>query len=202
MGSEPGSRKEFQKRFDNVAPRYEKMSFEGSIGSRFVDTKEQELVKSIYRESFSNKKKILDIGAGNGRWSKLFLSFGCEVFSLDNSLEMCKILRNIKGITVIHGNAEEHDIGEIFDIIFSMRTLKYTDLRKVMTNIDRNLSASGVMILELPNYYNPFYLLSRFLSPIYLIFLSKSLLENTLRQLIIIPREAQGKFFLTLATRS
>ena len=166
MGSEPGSRKEFQKRFDNVAPRYEKMSFEGSIGSRFVDTKEQELVKSIYRESFSNKKKILDIGAGNGRWSKLFLSFGCEVFSLDNSLEMCKILRNIKGITVIHGNVEEHDIGEIFDIIFSMRTLKYTDLRKVMTNIDRNLSASGVMILELPNYYNPFYLLSRFLSPI------------------------------------
>ena len=166
MGSGPDSRKEFQKRFDNVAPRYEKMSFEGSRGSRFIDAKEQEIVKSIYRESFSNKKKILDIGAGNGRWSKLFLSLGCEVFSLDNSLEMCKILRSIKGITVIHGDVEEHDIAEIFDIIFSMRTLKYTDLRKVMTNIDRNLSPSGVMILELPNTYNPFYLLSRLLSPV------------------------------------
>jgi SAM-dependent methyltransferase len=166
MGSEPGPGREFQKRFDNVAPRYEKMTFEGSIGSRFIDIREQELVKSIYRESFSNKKKILDIGAGNGRWSKLFLSLGCEVFSLDNSLEMCKKLRNIEGITVIHGNAEEKDIAEKFDVIFSMRTLKYTDLRKVMTNLDKNLSASGAMILELPNTYNPFYLLSRFLSPI------------------------------------
>jgi SAM-dependent methyltransferase len=166
MGSKPGPRREFQKRFDNVAPRYEKMTFEASIGSRFVDRREQELVKSIYRESFFNKKKILDIGAGNGRWSKLFLSLGCEVFSLDISLEMCKKLRNIEGITVIHGNVEEQDIPEIFDIIFSMRTLKYTDLRKVMTNLDKNLSASGVMILELPNAYNPFYLLSRFLSPI------------------------------------
>jgi hypothetical protein len=44
--------------------------------------------------------------------------------------------------------------------------LKYTNLRKVITNLDKNLSASGIMILELPNIYNPFYLTSRFLSPI------------------------------------
>ena len=166
MRSKPGSSRKFQKRFDNVAHRYEKMTFEGSIGSKLVDIKEKELVKSIYKESFSDKKKILDIGAGNGRWSKLFLSMGCEVFSLDNSPEMCKILRNIERITVIHGNAEEQDIAETFDLIFSMRTLKYADLSKVIANLDRNLSASGVMILDLPNAYNPFYLLSRFLSPI------------------------------------
>jgi SAM-dependent methyltransferase len=163
---EPSSRREFQKHFDNVGRGYEKMTFEGSIGAKFVDIKEQELVKSMHTEYLYNKKKILDIGAGNGRWSRLFLSMGCEVFSLDNSVEMCKRLRNIKGITVIHGNVEEKDIAETFDIIFSMRTLKYTDLRKVMTNLDKNLSASGVMMLELPNIYNPFYLLSRFLSPI------------------------------------
>jgi ubiquinone/menaquinone biosynthesis C-methylase UbiE len=58
--------KEFQKHFDNKAHRYEKVAFEGSIGSRFVSIREQELVKSMYRESFSNKRKILDIGAGNG----------------------------------------------------------------------------------------------------------------------------------------
>jgi SAM-dependent methyltransferase len=166
MRSKPGSARKFQKRFDNVADRYEKMTFKGSIGSKFVDIKEQELIKSFYKERFSDKKKVLDIGAGNGRWSKLFLFMGCEVFSLDNSLEMCKILRNIEGITVIHGNAEEQDIAETFDIIFSMRTLKYTDLRKVITNLDKNLGASGIMILELPNTYNPFYRASRFLSPI------------------------------------
>jgi 2-polyprenyl-3-methyl-5-hydroxy-6-metoxy-1,4-benzoquinol methylase len=167
MTNKPGSARKFQKRFDEVADRYEKISFERSIGSKFVNIKEQELIKSIYKESFSaDKKKILDIGAGNGRWSKLFLSMGCEVFSLDNSLEMCKVLRNIEGITVIHGNAEEQDIAETFDIIFSMRALKYTDLRKVIANLDKNLSASGVMILELPNADNPFYLSSRFLSPI------------------------------------
>jgi SAM-dependent methyltransferase len=166
MRSKPSSARKFQRRFDKVAGRYEKVTFEGSIGSKLVDVKEQELIKSIYKESFSDKKKILDIGAGNGRWSKLFLSMGCEVFSLDNSLEMCKILRNIEGITVIRGNAEEQDIADTFDIIFSMRTLKYTDLRKVIANLDKNLSMSGVMILELPNAYNPFYLLSRVLSPI------------------------------------
>jgi SAM-dependent methyltransferase len=165
LRSKTSSARKFQKRFDNVAYRYEKMTFEESIGSKVVDTKEQELVKSIYKESFSDKKKILDIGAGNGRWSKLFLSMGCKVFSLDNSLEMCKKLRNIEGITVIHGNVEEKDIAETFDIIFSMRTLKYTDLTKVIANLDKNLSTSGVMILELPNSNNPFYMLSRFLSP-------------------------------------
>jgi SAM-dependent methyltransferase len=164
MRSKPGSAKKFQKRFDTVAYRYEKMTFERSIGSKLVDTKERELIKSIYKESFSDKKKILDIGAGNGRWSKLFLSMGCEVFSLDNSQEMCKLLRNIEQITVICGNGEEQNIAETFDIIFSMRTLKYADLRKVMANLDKNLSASGVMILDLPNVYNPFYLLGRFLS--------------------------------------
>jgi SAM-dependent methyltransferase len=166
LRSKTGPARKFQKRFDNVAHRYEKMSFEGSKGSKLVALKEQELIKSIYKESFSDKKKVLDIGAGNGRWSKLFLSMGCEVFSLDNSQEMCKILRNIEGITVIRGNAEEQDIGEIFEIIFSMRTLKYTDLRKVIANLDKNLNTSGVMILELPNANNPFYLSGRFLSPI------------------------------------
>lgn len=165
MRSKSGSARKFQKRFDNVADRYEKATFEGSMGSKLVDIKEQELIKSIYKESLSDKKKILDIGAGNGRWSKLFLSMGCKVFSLDNSLEMCKILRNIEGITVICGNAEEQDIAETFDIVFSMRTLKYTDLTKVIANLDKNVSASGVMILELPNADNPFYLSSRFLSP-------------------------------------
>jgi 2-polyprenyl-3-methyl-5-hydroxy-6-metoxy-1,4-benzoquinol methylase len=165
MRSKSGSARKFQKRFDNVADRYEKATFEGSRGSKLVDIKEQELIKSIYKESFSDKKKILDIGAGNGRWSKLFLSMGCKVFSLDNSLEMCKILSNIEGITVIRGNAEEQDIAETFDIVFSMRTLKYTDLTKVIANLDKNVSTSGVMILELPNADNPFYLSSRFLSP-------------------------------------
>jgi 2-polyprenyl-3-methyl-5-hydroxy-6-metoxy-1,4-benzoquinol methylase len=165
MRSKSGSARKFQKRFDNVADRYEKATFEGSMGSKLVDIKEQELIKSIYKESFSDKKKILDIGAGNGRWSKLFLSMGCKVFSLDNSLEMCKILSNIEGITVIRGNAEEQDIAETFDIVFSMRTLKYTDLTKVIANLDKNVSTSGVMILELPNADNPFYLSSRFLSP-------------------------------------
>jgi 2-polyprenyl-3-methyl-5-hydroxy-6-metoxy-1,4-benzoquinol methylase len=165
MRSKSGSARKFQKRFDNVADRYEKATFEGSMGSKLVDIKEQELIKSIYKESFSDKKKILDIGAGNGRWSKLFLSMGCKVFSLDNSLEMCKTLSNIEGITVIRGNAEEQDIAETFDIVFSMRTLKYTDLSKVMANLDKNVSTSGVMILELPNADNPFYLSSRFLSP-------------------------------------
>jgi 2-polyprenyl-3-methyl-5-hydroxy-6-metoxy-1,4-benzoquinol methylase len=165
MRSKSGSARKFQKRFDNVADRYEKATFEGSMGSKLVDIKEQELIKSIYKESFSDKKKILDIGAGNGRWSKLFLSMGCKVFSLDNSLEMCKTLSNIEGITVIRGNAEEQDIAETFDIVFSMRTLKYTDLTKVMANLDKNVSTSGVMILELPNADNPFYLSSRFLSP-------------------------------------
>jgi hypothetical protein len=78
---------------------------------------------------------------------------------------MCKTLSNIEGITVIRGNAEEQDIAETFDIVFSMRTLKYTDLTKVIANLDKNVSTSGVMILELPNADNPFYLSSRFLSP-------------------------------------
>jgi SAM-dependent methyltransferase len=150
---------EFNQRFDNIANRYERVTFGASNGTKFVKAKEEEIVMDLLKSYFdsSNKRKVLDIGAGNGRWSKLFLSLGCKVSAVDISSEMCRVLSKIDKLHVLQGDIQQLILNEKFDLVFSMRALKYTDLRKALENITHVLNNKGLVIFELPYRYNPFY---------------------------------------------
>jgi SAM-dependent methyltransferase len=157
---------EFNQRFNNIANRYEQVTFGASIGTKFVNKKEEEIVIELLKNyfNFPDKKKVLDIGAGNGRWSKLFLSLGCEVSALDISSEMCRVLSKIEKLHVFQGDIQQLILNEKFDLVFTMRALKYTDLRKALENITHVLNNNGFVIFELPYRYNPFYFLFNLLS--------------------------------------
>jgi SAM-dependent methyltransferase len=157
----------FTKVFDDIANRYERVTFERNKGSIFVNEKEQHFIMSIC-QGLSNfgDKKILDIGAGNGRWSKLFLALGCEVYALDSSPEMCRVLSRINKLHVVNSNIEEIHLSEKFDLVFSMRALKYTDLGKALSNIRKVMNDKGTLIVELPYLANPFYFIFYFSSKI------------------------------------
>lgn len=167
----------FSRVFDDIANTYESVTFERNIGSVFVNKKEQEFITSICQAlfDFADKKKILDVGAGNGRWSKLFLALGCEVHSIDSSSEMCKVLSRICGLHVLKGNIEDIHLNEKFDLVFSMRALKYADLRKALLNIRKVINNDGTVILELPYRANPFYFIFYLSSKI----LSRFFKDNT-----------------------
>lgn len=157
---------EFNHRFNNIANRYEQVTFGASNGTKFVNKKEEEIIIDLLKNHFhfSNKKKVLDIGAGNGRWSKLFLSLDCEVSALDISSEMCRILSRIDKLNIFEGDIQQLKLNEKFDLVFSMRALKYTDLSKALENITYVLNNNGLVIFELPYRYNPFYFLFNLLS--------------------------------------
>lgn len=157
---------EFDQRFDNIANRYEQVTFGISNGSRFINKKEQELIISLLSNHLNSlrDRKILDVGAGNGRWSKLFMTLGCEVYSLDNSSEMCRVLREIHGLSVIQGDIQDIELEEKFDLVFSMRALKYTNLSRVLANIRNLMNDKGILVFDVPNRLNPFYFTFYYLS--------------------------------------
>lgn len=165
--------------FDNqAAETYEREMFEKSAGSKFVDTKERETILNLLQEiKFKNNAKVLDVGAGNGRFSREFLRLGFDVTALDISPNMCKYLKNnIRNLKVINEdisgwNLNLNQRGDRFNLIFSFRTLKYVrDRKRALYNIKKLLKKNGYAIIEMPNLLNPFYFPPYKLAPLLLHF--------------------------------
>ncbi|MBU5689297.1 MAG: glycosyltransferase [Candidatus Aenigmarchaeota archaeon] len=159
-----------QENFDKLSKDYEKNMFYNSIGSKFVNKIEMEKIDEIINTFIKSKKnsKVLDIGAGNGRWSKYFLENKFDVYSLDVSSEMCKKLKRIKKLKVINDTIENYKKENYFDLIFSFRSLKYCYyIEKALYNIKLSLSEEGYSIIEMPNKGNIFYFISYKISPVF-----------------------------------
>lgn len=67
--------------------------------------------------------RILDIGCGSGRDSKLFLDFGYTVVSVDGSVAMCKATSERIGKPVICRTFEEYQPQGTFDGIWACASL-------------------------------------------------------------------------------
>jgi len=155
--------------FDIDADEYESSMYEKSRGGRFVDELERKTILNLIKSLRLNDAiSVLDIGAGNGRWSREFIKRGFNVTSLDISPKMCEYLRNnVKGIKVVNRSIDEIDNfdGE-FDLAFSFRAFKYVrNTRRALYNINKSLKENGRAIIEMPNLLNPFYFLPYILAP-------------------------------------
>lgn len=85
----------------------------------YLDSFEQEHILQLLNEV--QGKKILDVGAGTGRISIPLSDLGGEVFALDSSEEMLKVLKRKKPhITTILGDAEHMPFkNNMFDIVLA-----------------------------------------------------------------------------------
>ena len=159
-----------KEKFDIDAETYEKEMFKKNEGSKFVDTKEKETILNLLKElNFKNNAKVLDVGAGNGRFSKEFIRLEFNVTALDISERMCEYLRkNFNDLEVVNGDIEKIALpAGSFDLNFSFRSFKYVDNKeKALDKVKTLLRKNGYAIIEMPNLLNPFYFLSHLLAPL------------------------------------
>lgn len=172
------------KKYNMEAEFYEQDMYHSSIGAEYVNNTEKNAVISIITKDIDNIKNsnILDVGAGNGRWSKEFLNLGLKVTALDISEKMCEKLREYiddKNFDVNYGTIEATKFQDrTFDIIFSFRSFKYIyDDEKALFEINRILKDNGIFIVEISNYLNPFYFPLYFLSPFIRYLIKKDIIE-------------------------
>jgi len=155
--------------FNQEGADYQSEFYEKSRGGSYVNKRETacvlNLLKNIKTEKFT---KIIDIGAGGGRWSELFLNEFpvATITAVDLSESMIQhIKKNIvpkysNRLMVLKSNMEEIDLpNSDFDFVFSFRAIKYSPQQKeVIHEISLLLKRGGVTIIEFP-YPNAIYLI-------------------------------------------
>ncbi|WP_179371822.1 class I SAM-dependent methyltransferase [Nitrosopumilus ureiphilus] len=104
----------------------------------------------------TNKKNILEIGAGQGQATFWFDNEGFSVTSIEpdeNNVEL--INKKLKNSHCIVGTAENFQINEKFDVIWMSHVLEHI-IKPVQffENIRRNLKNEGIFFIEVPNCEN------------------------------------------------
>lgn len=90
--------------------------------------------------------RILDLGCGSGRDSKLFLEKGYQVVAVDGSEEFCKIASDLIGQEVLNQTFENIDFKQEFDGIWACASILHVPserLPAVIGNISRALKKGG-----------------------------------------------------------
>lgn len=96
--------------------------------------------------------KILDLGCGSGRDSKIFKDRGFQVVAVDGSSELCKKAGKFIGQKVICSTFEKYTPVEQFDGIWanaSLLHLNETDMKNVITKLTSWLKFSGCWFIAI-----------------------------------------------------
>lgn len=159
--------KHIRDKFDVESPNYEQNMYLNTIGSRFVDKIEKEIVLS----EFINGRDILDLGIGTGRWSREFVKLGYNVTGIDISDKMLKVARdNVLSdkFAIINSDMEFLPFrDEKFDMINCVRSVKYVkNHRGAISEMNRVLKKDGILVIEISNkslFITPLYHISKIL---------------------------------------
>lgn len=147
--------------FDEFSKTYDKFAFGQSLGTNYLSKIETEFILKNF--SIKKRDKVLDIGMGTGRNTKLLLNNGATVEGIDISKGMMdEAKKKLKGKTV---NFTVADAGEkipfknnTFDYVLCMRVLKYIPTwKKTIKEVSIVLKKDGVFILEIANFYSVAY---------------------------------------------
>lgn len=139
-----------------------KLSF-SKQGKNFVKEKEKELIiykepikalkKLIHKKKKKVKIKILDLGCGYGRISKVLKKFG-NVVGLDISYQGLKLAKKLK-IPLVLGDGEILPFrSKSFDVVVCAEVIPYTDNPyNMLREIKRVLVNNGLLFLSVENLY-------------------------------------------------
>lgn len=149
--------------FNRESKTYESSFYQDTLGARYVDTNEKDLVLHKLEEYGLLERyevRLLDIGMGGGRWSRFLLSNNenADVIGLDFSNEMVtnavKSLANFGDrFKAIVGSMEEMPFDDcFFDVAICFRSFKYVrNPEDTLKEISRVLKDNALLILEAPN---------------------------------------------------
>ena len=114
---------------------------------------EVEQVDKFFLMSKKNGK-LLDLGAGEGFWSRYFSSRCKEIIAVDFSQNMLKHAKNngdFSNIRYLKGSAEKYTSVDVYDIIFISGLIIYLEdesLDLMIRNIDSYTSKGSVVLLR------------------------------------------------------
>ena len=81
--------------------------------------------------------RILDLGCGPGRDTRLFLERGFRVTAVDGSEELCRLAEAFTGLPVIHSTFQEFRPGESYDGIWACASLLHLPKEEIVRVIER-----------------------------------------------------------------
>lgn len=128
---------------------------------RYHISEERENLLSWY--NFKKKSKILEIGAGCGALTGLFLNKGLDVTAVELSKRRAEIIRERyserKNLTVIDGNINEKSFKNKFDYITLIGVLEYAGrfgkgknpFKEILYETKKFLKREGALILAIEN---------------------------------------------------
>jgi tellurite methyltransferase len=113
-------------------------------------------VIEIIKPSAKFCPKLLDLGCGEGRNAVYFAKHGFNVVGLDSSaigLKKTKRYAEDEGVQVkmIHGNINDYQLTETFDVIFSTGTLHFLspkDRRRQFQHYKAHTSPKGINVIS------------------------------------------------------
>jgi 2-polyprenyl-3-methyl-5-hydroxy-6-metoxy-1,4-benzoquinol methylase len=133
--------------FNLIAPKYlkEMRSFPWAI----LKSKEANIVMKLSQD-ISNKT-ILDLGAGPGYYSAIFLDHGAKkVTAVDFSKQMCDELEKLN-LNAVMEPIETYKTSEQYDIILALGVLEFiNNPYEFLENIKPMLSSNGSLIILIP----------------------------------------------------
>jgi len=113
---------------------------------KYWDSFEKDKVLSLLGDI--KEKKILDVGAGNGRLVSRLVDKGAEVTALDVSEEMLKKIKN-KNVEKVVGEAEDLPfVEDSFDIVIATFLIVHLkDLNRFFDEVYRVLKPNGLFLV-------------------------------------------------------
>lgn len=145
--------------YSEIAHDYDKTRWEGK--GQFIDHMQKELLFDILNKCGTKKStKILDIGAGTGRFVIPFSKMGFDTYGIDISQKMLDVIINktekIQNLHLYNANAKNIPFQDnFFDFVTSYRVIIHIpDYEKVIQEVYRVLKPNGYAIIEFNNKYS------------------------------------------------
>jgi ubiquinone/menaquinone biosynthesis C-methylase UbiE len=139
--------KEIKKFFNKRIQVQGDKSFSPDIGAR---NDSGYMILDFLKNNLDAKKKILDAGCGEGRFSKYFIEKGVNITSMDFSEEYVRLAKKKigKGKFIVGSVTKLPFKDKSFDYIFSVDVLQHVpDLKKAIREFHRVLKKGGVLIV-------------------------------------------------------
>ena len=128
---------------DKTLDYYDRIAEEFAADTRDADVGE---LHALFLSHLPAGGRILDLGCGSGRDSRLFLDKGYEVVAVDGSREFCKIASALIGQEVLCRTFEELDFEEEFDGVWACASILHVPSERlpgVIARISRALKRGG-----------------------------------------------------------
>lgn len=145
--------------FNKISKNYDETAFEQSLGTKYLSELDTKFVLENISKRMSGKK-VLDIGIGTGRISKLLIERGAIVYGVDISRKMIEQAK--KKLKEKPINFKIADVGRKipypdnkFDYVVCIRVLKYIpNWRNTIKEVSRILKKDGIFIFDISNLYS------------------------------------------------